>query len=106
MYHDSRESLAERIVRLRSGRTVTAMPLPRTTHLISGVLAREAGAGRIEASASWTTMIYFPRTSAQHALFGRAEHLLEERDGAWRIRRKKAILMNDRVPAAIDFYCL
>jgi 3-phenylpropionate/cinnamic acid dioxygenase small subunit len=28
------------------------------------------------------------------------------RDGAWRIRRKKVILLNDYMPAMIDFYSL
>jgi 3-phenylpropionate/cinnamic acid dioxygenase small subunit len=41
-----------------------------------------------------------------HVFFGRSEHDIARRDGAWLIARKKAILENDRIPAAIDVYCL
>ena len=106
IYHDSRVALEDRVTRLRSNKTVTAMPLPRTTHLITGAIATAHGADAMDVVANWSVMTYAPRTAAQHVLFGRYEHRLCMRDGEWRIQAKKILLMNDRVPTMLDFYCL
>jgi len=105
IYHDSRRGLEERVARVKSRKSVTAMPLPRTTHFISNVVAAAAGA-EVSARANWMVQVYDPRTTRQHANFGRYEILLTERDGEWRIRQKKIVLNNDCVPTLIDFYTL
>lgn len=108
IYHASRVSLEERVLRIRSNKSVTTRPLPRTTHFVSNLLVeKEAdGGAAIEATASWSVHLFHPRTARQDILFGHYEYGLVQQGGSWRIGRKKIVLMNDRIPTLIDFYCL
>lgn len=108
IFLDSRAGLEERIVRIRSRKSVTAMPLPRTAHFSSNVLAWPAGTGAIEGLASWQVRAFDPRTQAQHCLWGRYEFGLRQDGpaGAWQYERKKVVISNDVYPAAVDFYSI
>ena len=107
MYFAGRGGLEDRIVRIRSGRSPAALPLPRTTHMVGNILALEPPqAERIRLRSSWTCNAFFPLMDATHTFFGRAEYELVLRDGAWLIAKKKTILENDRISMAIDVYCL
>jgi 3-phenylpropionate/cinnamic acid dioxygenase small subunit len=107
MYFANRGGLEDRIVRIRSGRAPAALPLPRTTHLVSNILWLDpAGPTRPRLRSSWVCHAYFPLMDITHAFFGRAEYELIERDGQWLIAKKKTILENDRIPVPIDIYCL
>ena len=107
MYFAGRGGLEDRVVRIRSGRSPAALPLPRTTHLISGVLALEPPEpARIRLRSSWACHAFFPLMEASHTFFGRAEYELRQREGRWLIATKKTILENDRIPMPIDVYCL
>lgn len=106
IYHDSRVGLEERVYRLHTGKSVTAMPLPRTAHFVSSFLLAGASAEAIELHSSWQVVIYQPRSAQQYTLAGRYEHRLANAGGEWRIASKKVILINDRVPTMVDFFCL
>ena len=107
MYFAGRGGLEDRIVRIRSGRSPAALPLPRTTHLIGNILSVEPPqAERIRLRASWSCHAYFPLMDITHTFFGRAEYELQRRDDLWLIAKKKTILENDRIPVPIDIYCL
>jgi 3-phenylpropionate/cinnamic acid dioxygenase small subunit len=107
MYFAGRGGLEDRIVRIRSGRSAAALPLPRTTHVVSNILALEPPQKqRIRLRSSWTCHAYFPLMDATHTFFGRAEYELTARDNGWLIAKKKTILENDRIPMPIDVYCL
>ena len=107
IYHTRRQELADRVLRVRSRKSVTAMPLPRTAHSITNVLAQEGdGPGRIIGTATWTVHEHDPRLRRSYTHFGRYEFALREEDGSWKICRKKIILLNDLVPTVIDFYNL
>ena len=106
IYHDSRRGLEERVMRVRSGKSVTALPLPRTTHFVSNIEAAFEADDLIAAQASWMALIYNPRTERQHSNFGRYELRLRSTGPRWLITRKTIRLQNDRVPALIDFYTL
>ena len=106
IYHDSREGLEERVLRLRTQRSVTTMPLWRTAHLVTGIVAHNEGTGRIVADAAFSVSLFHPRTGVQHSLFGRSEVRLRQAGSAWCIARKKILVMNDLIPTAVDFYCL
>lgn len=106
IYHDSLGALAERVARVRSGKSVTTLPLARTTHFSTNVLAAYAADGSIAASASWMVQVYEPRTARQYANCGRYDLELVQAHGAWACRRKRIVLRNDRVPTLIDFYTL
>ena len=106
IYHTRRSELAERILRIRTRKSVTAMPLPRTAHLITNVLVDEAAGETMRGTAAWTVHEHDPRTAKSHTHFGRYEFELGRAAGAWRFVRKKIVLLNDRVPTVIDFYNL
>jgi benzoate/toluate 1,2-dioxygenase beta subunit/2,4,5-trichlorophenoxyacetic acid oxygenase 2 len=106
IYHDSRVGLEERVQRLRTGKSVTTMPLLRTAHFVSSFLVAAASLDKIDVHSSWQVVIYQPRSAVQHTLAGRYEHELVKSGEGWKIARKKIILINDRVPTLVDFYCL
>jgi 3-phenylpropionate/cinnamic acid dioxygenase small subunit len=107
IYHSSREELVERVNRVRSRKSVTALPLPRTVHAVSNLIVTGAERDAITASASWIVHAYDPRTAKQSVSFGRYEHTLRRTaDDLWQIARKKIFLMNDQIPSALDFYSL
>ena len=81
IYHVSRSQLLERIARIESRKSITALPLPRTH-------------------------IYDPRTFKQWLNFGTYEHQFSKVEGNWLIRNKRIVLMNDRIQTVIDFYSI
>lgn len=106
IFHDARRGLDERVARVTSGKSVTAMPLPRTTHFVGNVTAAFAGDGYIEAEAAFQVQVYEPRSERQYANFGRYELRLAPAVAGWCIARKVVRLQNDCVPALLDFYTL
>jgi 3-phenylpropionate/cinnamic acid dioxygenase small subunit len=106
IYHESRRGLEERISRIESRKSVTALPLPRTVHHIANVLVHEASADLIHATAAFTVHVYDARVAKQHSLFGYYEHTLIRNSSEWRIKRKKILLVNDRIPTILDFYSI
>lgn len=106
IYHDSRVGLEERVMRIGSRKSITAMPLPRTAHLTSNVVAAFTDDATIEAEASWAVHVYHPRNSRQAVHFGRYELRLRRTAGDWLIVRKIVHLHNDRIATVIDFYSL
>jgi 3-phenylpropionate/cinnamic acid dioxygenase small subunit len=93
-------------MRVQSGKSVTALPLPRTTHFVSNIEGDFESTGVISAQASWMVQVYHPRTERQHCNFGRYELRLIKGAAGWTIARKTIRLQNDRVPALVDFYTL
>lgn len=108
IYHDRRAGLEERIARVRSGQSVTALPLPRTTHFTSNIAASGAidDAHAIGVRASAMVHVYQPRSGSQYVNFGYYELVLTRSDSVWRIARHVIHLQNDCVPALLDFYTL
>jgi 3-phenylpropionate/cinnamic acid dioxygenase small subunit len=107
IYHDSRRGLQERVTRAQSGKSVTAMPLPRTTHFVTNIAAGFEADGDILARANWLVQVYNPRTEKQHSNFGHYELRLKQNAAQrWVISWKKIQIQNDLVPALIDFYML
>ena len=104
IYHTRRNELLDRIVRIRSRKSVTAMPLPRTSHSTSNVLVESAEAGRIVGRASFVVHEHHPRLRRNDTLFGRYEFELAEDGSGWRYARKKTVLLNDLIPTLVDFY--
>lgn len=106
IYHDARRGLEERVMRVRSGKSVIALPLPRTTHFVTNIDATMREPGVVSARANWMVQVYEPRSGKQYANFGHYELRLAEHDAAWRIAWKKIQLKNDLIPALIEFYTL
>lgn len=106
IYYGSRAGLEDRVWRVRSGRSVASTPLPRTQHAITNMLATSAGADAIDVAANVTVHQFKLKQRETEVLYARTEHRLERVEGAWRIRRKKILLLNDYMPAMLDFYSL
>ncbi len=106
IYHDSRRGLEERVMRIESGKSVTAMPLPRTTHFITNIVATAQGTTKINVVANYMVQLFQPQSGAQHVNFGDYELTLMRPDETWLIAEKTILLKNDLVPALIDFYTL
>lgn len=106
IYHNTRLGLEERIARIESRKSITALPLPRTLHQISNVELRAVSPSCIETEAAFTVHVYDPRTAKEHTRFGRYEHVISREQDTWRIAKKKIILANDRVPTVLDFYSI
>ncbi len=110
MYYTARAGLEDRVWRVRSGLSTASSPLLRTSHGITGVVVVGAAdnGGKVEAEvhANWTCHTFNLRDSAQHVFFGRYEFVLRQEGGVWKIAKKKIVLMNDRIPTMLDFYCV
>jgi 3-phenylpropionate/cinnamic acid dioxygenase small subunit len=106
IYHNSRLGLEERIARIESRKSITALPLPRTLHLIGNVELGDAGPAHIETESTFAVHVYDPRTAKEHTRFGRYQHRISREQDGWRIAKKKIILVNDKVPAVLDFYSI
>lgn len=106
LYHDRRRGLEERIARIESRKSITALPLPRTVHQIGNVEASESAPGEITCHSVFSVHVYDPRVAKEHVRHGRYEHRLTQEGGEWKIARKVITLVNDRVPTLLDFYSL
>lgn len=106
IYHASRSGLEERVVRIRSRKSVTAMPMPRTAHFVSNILVESLADRTLTGTASWIVHEVDPRVAKTHVHFGRYEFALRSVEREWKIARKKIILLDDLIPTVIDFYSL
>ena len=106
MYMNSKRQLAERVSRATSRKTVTAMPLPRTMHMIANIQLGPARPDRIELRANGTITSHHPRTATTHVIAARYSYALRLVAGEWLIASKKAIILNDRLPGMVDFYSI
>lgn len=105
MFLQGRAMLAERVVRITSGRSAASTPLPRTAHLVTGSLV-SAGCGTLRVHSAWSTHVYLHKEAQLVTYTGRYEHELVAGGEALRIRRKKIILINDRLASPVDFFHL
>ncbi len=106
IYHTSSVALAERIARIQSRKSITAMPLPRTVHCYSNLAAASAAPDAIEGDGCVTVHVFDPRTARQHLNFGRFDYRLNRTGDRWQFAFKKIVLFNDRVNTLLDFYSI
>lgn len=107
IYYSRRSGLEDRVWRVESRHSVASAVLPRTQHLINNVRVRSlTPAGEIEIGCEWTVHQFLPKERAVEIFFGRYEQTLSRHAQSWRIARKKIVLLNDYLPAKIDFYSL
>ncbi|CAA9413278.1 MAG: hypothetical protein AVDCRST_MAG51-1549 [uncultured Ramlibacter sp.] len=106
MYLAGRKMLAERVFRITSGRSAASLPLPRTNHLVTGLLVTATGADSVVVHSAWSSHVYAHKDASLTTYTGRYEHVLAWSGDAFRIRRKKIILINDRLASQVDFFYL
>lgn len=106
VYHTSRAALAERIARIESRKSITALPLPRTVHRIGNVAVIEASDDRLSTDATFAVHVYDTRVGKSQVHFGRYAHDLRWTGSEWRIAKKTITLVNDKIPTVLDFYSI
>lgn len=106
IFLDGRKYLAERVHRVTSGRSVASTPVPRTTHLVAGSIAKAGHGDTVSVKSAWSSHIYQHKEARLVTYAGRYEHDLAWDGAALRIRRKKIILTNDQLVSKVDFFYL
>jgi 3-phenylpropionate/cinnamic acid dioxygenase small subunit len=106
IYYANRLGLEDRIARIRTGKSPSAIPLRRTSHTFGNLMITEAGDSRFGCRTTWTCHVYDPHSTKTYVLFGYAQYELALHADGWRIARKKTIVQNDTLPSMVDVYCL
>ncbi|HVZ46541.1 MAG TPA: aromatic-ring-hydroxylating dioxygenase subunit beta [Ramlibacter sp.] len=104
IYYRTRAGLEDRVSRVKSGKSVASIPLPRTQHSIANVRIEPAADGSVQVYSNWVVNEFLTKSREVRMQFGRYEHRLTENAGEKRISRKKIVMLNDYMPAALDFY--
>ena len=108
IYYSSRGGLEDRVWRVRSGRSVASKPMPRTQHAITNVMLAPVADPKdaLRVLSNITVHQFRTKSRETEVLYGRYEHDLVRTESGLKIRRKKIILLNDYMPAMLDYYCL
>jgi 3-phenylpropionate/cinnamic acid dioxygenase small subunit len=104
IYYRGRRNLEERVWRIRSGLSVASTVLPRAVHSVTNVLVENADETGAQVSASFAVHLNDVRASREHVFFGRYEYTLQKGERGPVIASKKILLLNDTIPAVLDFY--
>lgn len=104
LIHCTRDQLAERVGRVEGGRSLASTPLPRTTHVISNVMATAMDAGRIGVRSVALTHAFNIKRRETTLAYALVEHDLVALGDRWLIARKKIQLQNDYIVTMMDFY--
>jgi 3-phenylpropionate/cinnamic acid dioxygenase small subunit len=106
IYCTSREALADRVWRVRSGLSVASTPLPRTTHVLGPPLVLAQDGNTLTVRSAFSCDVWSVRARRQHRFFGHVEHRLTGNAEGHVIAAKTVVLANDRIPTMLDFYCV
>lgn len=107
IYYSSRSGLQDRVWRLKSGQSLASAPLRRTAHLVSNVqVVDQPSTSEAAVKASFAVHNHDPRGQTSHVFFGLYHYGLRLQDDAWKIARKRILLLNDHIPAVADVYML
>lgn len=104
IYFTSRVGLEDRVFRIETGDSAASLPLPRTAHIVSNVIAVTLVSGEIFATSSW--LVYAVGRHGKQIFGGRYEHTLRPADGAFKIARKKIVLLDEVIEGHLDVYLL
>ena len=100
--YDHRDPLTQRIDRLMSGSVLSQQPRPRMRRVISNLeIGPEIGA---EVTVESNFILVIARNAAKQLWVGRSIHTLREDAGAFKIARKKVLLIdNDQEIPLLQF---
>ncbi len=102
IYYNTRQGLEDRVFRIRTEKSSASTPLPRTCHVVSNVLPELNADGTCSVSAKWVTHLL--RNGKELSFFGQYDYLLAPANDGWIIRKKRTLVMNDRIPTVLDIY--
>lgn len=104
IYLKGRQFLAERVFRVRSGRSVASNPAPRTAHLIAGSIATASNGDGMTVKSAWAAHVFHHKHASLVTYAGRYEHTLVWRGDQFKIFSKKIIIANDQVLSKLDYF--
>jgi benzoate/toluate 1,2-dioxygenase subunit beta len=112
IYINGRGGLEDRIYRIESRDSLATVPMDRTAHVMGPVsippedegAASAATVAEFRASVSWITHIYGIHGTA--TLGGYSDYTLRRVAEAWRIAKKRVVLIDDRLEVPVDIYHL
>lgn len=102
MYLVGRETIRDRIFRIRTNDSVASMPLDRTSHMVDMILIESVDNSQIRATANWLVHSYghggaFTRSGYyDFELVGPLDDL--------KISLKKIVMIDDMFEGPVDFY--
>lgn len=91
--HEDRKGISERARRLQHPAALTQVPPPRTSHMITNVVAREGADDEVAVTSN--QVVYFARQGREAQYAGSWEHTLARISGKWRIKRKTVFLLTN-----------
>lgn len=108
IYHEGRASLSDRVWRLKSGMSIASTPPLRTAHIIGRPIFGAGGADSDPrfAQCAWSCFVYSATRHAQQTNFGLYEYEFSVDRPSPMIRKKKIVLMNERVASILDIHCV
>lgn len=105
IYIVGKVGLEARAFRVKSGASLASTPLPRTRHLVTGVMLDEATADAARVFANFQT-VSFSEVRGQQMRSGTYEYVLRRENGALRIAQKKVLLLEYMIDGYFDFYTI
>jgi len=96
LIYDGRESLTQRVWRLKGKQAHAQRPKSRLLRVVSNVVVERVTGDEIEVSSAF--VLGDVRNAVQTVYFGRTAHTLTRRDGVLRMKRKKVMLLNNDAP--------
>lgn len=96
LIYDGRESLTERIWRLKGKQAHAQRPKSKLQRVVSNVVLERDEGGEVVVSSAF--VLGEVRNAVQTVYLGRNVHTLSRRDGALRMKQKKVMLLNNDAP--------
>lgn len=105
IYYQRRAGLEDRVYRIEHTQAPSAVPPPRTSHLVSAIDIVEAHGGVVRVAANWVCHWIWQKDARTY--FGRYDYELRETPGAladFVIQKKRIVVNNDVIPTVLDIW--
>ena len=105
IYIAGRAGLEERVFRLNTGISLSSTPLPRTRHLVTGVMVDRADGGTVQAFANCQCAA-FTEIRGQQMRTSAYEYVLRRTAEGLMVAQKKVLLLEAVIDGYFDFYAI
>ncbi|MFA7554615.1 MAG: aromatic-ring-hydroxylating dioxygenase subunit beta [Spongiibacteraceae bacterium] len=102
IYYANRDGLADRVFRLKTGRSSASTPEFRTSHLSSNFIVQSSSSTELVMTCAWVTHSFREKKSLSY--FGNSYYTLTEDNGKLKISYKKTVVKNDYIDQVLDVY--
>ncbi len=102
IYYPNRTGLEDRVFRVRTEKSLSSSPLPRTSHLLTVTRITDLPDGDIQVDGSWAVHVF--RLEKTHCFFGQQTHVFRPMGGDLKVVSRRTVVNNDVIPDVLDFY--